>query len=422
MARILHIDGDSFFASVEISLRPGLRGKPVVTGEERGIATAMSKEAKTLGVHRGMPVFKIRKEYPEVIVLASDYHHYRIFTQRMYNIVRHYTDTVEEYSIDECFGDFSDTTGPIEPIMHELKRELTEKLGMTFSIGVGPSKVLAKIASKWNKPDGLTILEAADIHKFLKDMPVGKVWGIGPNTARALQAENINTALELVLRPKDWIEARFARPVVEIYTELKGESVLAVHDSLQTADPQASLEHTRTFTPPTMDKKVLINELSTNIEAACRKARAHKLSSRHISFFLKTQEFRYKRTEIGLVNPLSTPADILKEILNVFDRIYAPHTLYRATGVRLGGLVEDTAVQTDLFGGSNRSEAWSEVFKAADRIDQRFGTNTISLGSSLRSIKGQNQSKSSKIKKASNPDKRKGFKKRFQIPFMGEVR
>src|SRR6185369_6203305 len=104
MSTILHIDGDYFFASCEISLNPSLRGKPVVTGQERGIATSMSPEAKALGVHRGMPVFKIRKEFPQVIITTSNYKNYGIFAQRMYDIVRRYSPLVEEYSIDECFA------------------------------------------------------------------------------------------------------------------------------------------------------------------------------------------------------------------------------------------------------------------------------------------------------------------------------
>src|SRR5688572_26380317 len=101
---ILHIDGDSFFASVETSLNPRLRGLPVVTGKERGIASAMSKEAKALGISRGMPIFKIKKEFPQVVILSSDYGTYELFAQRMFAIVRRYAREVEEYSIDECFA------------------------------------------------------------------------------------------------------------------------------------------------------------------------------------------------------------------------------------------------------------------------------------------------------------------------------
>src|SRR3989344_9097712 len=102
---ILHVDGDSFFASCESSLNPRLLGLPIVTGHERGIATSMSKEAKALGISRGMPIYQIKKQFPQVVITHSDYSSYEIFSQRMCNIVRRFTSEVEEYSIDECFAD-----------------------------------------------------------------------------------------------------------------------------------------------------------------------------------------------------------------------------------------------------------------------------------------------------------------------------
>src|SRR3954470_12144212 len=139
---ILHLDGDGFFASCEVALNPKLKGLPVVTGQERGIATAMTPEAKALGIHRGMPVFQIRKLYPEAIVVQSNYHNYGIFAQRMYDIVRRFTDRVEEYSIDECFADITGLERhergqevTYEQIARSIKDTLYRELGMTFSVG-----------------------------------------------------------------------------------------------------------------------------------------------------------------------------------------------------------------------------------------------------------------------------------------------
>lgn len=186
---IIHIDGDGFFASCEIALNPKLKGKAVVTGRERGIATAMSQEAKTLGIFRGMPIFKIKKLYPEAVVVESNYHHYGMFAQRMYDIVRRYTDLVEEYSIDECFADITGLEKKgvtYTDIARSIKDTLKNELGMTFSLGLGPTKVIAKVASKWNKPDGFSVITSEEIPNFLKDLQVGKVWGIGPQTSLAL--------------------------------------------------------------------------------------------------------------------------------------------------------------------------------------------------------------------------------------------
>jgi DNA polymerase-4 len=175
---ILHIDGDAFFASCEQSRAPELRGKPVVTGKERGIAASMSYEAKAKGVTRGMRLFEIKKLCPDAVILPSDYETYSLLSQRMFAIVRRYTPDVEEYSIDECFADLTGLRRPLrmsyEDMAHQIKNDLDAELGFTFSVGLGPNKVIAKIGSKWQKPSGLTVIPGRRIHIFLQDYPVEK--------------------------------------------------------------------------------------------------------------------------------------------------------------------------------------------------------------------------------------------------------
>src|SRR3989344_643518 len=157
---ILHMDGDAFFVGCEVSKNPKLKGKAVVTGEERGIVSALSYEAKAKGIVRGMPIFSLRKSFPEVLVLPGDYACYTRLSRAMFDIVRRYADEVEEYSIDECFADLTGLDKPLKmsylEIAERIKKEVNEELGLSVSIGLGPSKVLAKVASKWQKPNGLT--------------------------------------------------------------------------------------------------------------------------------------------------------------------------------------------------------------------------------------------------------------------------
>src|SRR5262249_36473028 len=149
---ILHIDGDAFFASCEQAGNPKLKGKPVVTGKERGIAASMSYEAKARGVVRGMPIRDILKVCPEVVLLPSDYETYSLLSTRFYAIVRKFTSEVEEYSIDECFADITGYRrayrASYEQIAARIKHELDTSLGFTFSVGLAPNKVLAKVGSK----------------------------------------------------------------------------------------------------------------------------------------------------------------------------------------------------------------------------------------------------------------------------------
>lgn len=403
---IIHIDGDSFFAACEIALDPKLKGRPVVTGQERGIATAMSKEAKALGIHRGMPVYQIRKLYPQVVIVNSNYHSYGIFAQRMYTIVRRYSDDVEEYSIDECFGllrqgfegqaDIIKTAGLI-------KKALQDDLGITFSVGLAPTKVLAKVASKWNKPDGFTVIEPESISNFLKEMEIGKVWGIGPQTSHALQRMGVKTALNFIEKPERWVKAELASPMLATWYELRGKTVYSVHSGPE--EDQASIQKTRSFTPPSTDKDFLFSELSKNVESACARARSQKLTPRKIYYFLKTQEFRYHRFEISLVAPTQEPNELLEHIKATFNAVYRPRTLYRSTGVTLGSLVPQLAIQNDLFGEVLEKRSWRGVFKTVDTIDRRYGSRSVVLGSSLKAL----------TRRRDRPERH------LDIPYMGEV-
>jgi DNA polymerase-4/DNA polymerase V len=195
---ILHMDGDAFFAAVEVAKNPGLKGLPVVTGSERGIASAFSYEAKALGITRAMPIQKIKKEFPQVIVLEGDYVSYSKYSRAMFAIVRRYADEVEEYSIDECFAELTGLDKPLKmsylEIAERIKKEVNEELGLSVTIGLAPTKVLAKVASKWVKPNGLTVITQATAKEFLLNYPIEKIWGIGPRTAESLQRKGVRTA------------------------------------------------------------------------------------------------------------------------------------------------------------------------------------------------------------------------------------
>lgn len=184
---LLHMDGDAFFVGVEIAKNPKLKGLPVVTGAERGIVSALSYEAKSLGVVRAMPIQKLKRNFPDVIVLPGDYASYLRYSKAMFAIVRRYADEVEEYSIDECFADLTGLDKPLKmsylQIAERIKMEVNEELGLSVTIGLAPNKVLAKVASKWAKPNGLTIITQENIKEFLKTFAIEKVWGIGPRTS-----------------------------------------------------------------------------------------------------------------------------------------------------------------------------------------------------------------------------------------------
>lgn len=384
----MHIDGDAFFASCEIALNPKLRGRPVITGSERGIASSLSYEAKRQGVKRGMMISDIKKVCPTAIILPSDYETYSLFSQRMFNIVRRYTSAVEEYSIDECFADLTGLRRPLKmsypQIAKKIKADLQNELGMTFSIGLAPTKVLAKVASKWQKPDGLTIIYGKTIDKYLLKWPVAKIWGIGHNTSELLKKYHITTSLDFIMRDEHWIKAHLTKPFHEIWQELRGIPIYDI--SSEEKETYQSISKTKTFTPPSTDPNFVFAQLSKNVENACIKVRRHGLAAKTVFFFLKTQEFNFHGWEIKLHEPTTIPSDILTVIKPHFEKLWRQNLRYRATGVILSKLAQPNVGQLDLFGQTAKNEAMVMVYKNIDELDAKYGKHTVFLGSSLTAL------------------------------------
>jgi len=422
---ILHIDGDSFFASCETALNPKLKGRPVITGAERGIASSMSYEAKAAGVTRGMRLFEIKKICPGAILLPSDYETYSLFSARMYEIVRRYTAAVEEYSIDECFAELTGLRRPLKmpyaKIAEKIKSDLDRELGLTFSAGLAPTKVLAKVASKWKKPDGLTVIPGFRAHWYLAKLPLEKIWGIGPNTAAFLNQEGLATALDLAQKDEAWIRKKLSKPFYEIWQELRGRSVLDLN--LLPHDNYQSISKTRTFTPPAGGRELVFSQLSKNIENACIKARRHQLAAAEFSFFLKTQAFSYSGLSLKLPAATAVPNDIISLAAKYFSQVYKPKTLYRATGVTLLKLSASRARQLDLFGQAARDEKLLAVFKNVDRLSAKYGKHTVFLGTSLEAMASCQHAGARGAAAARKTDLFKGetARRRLNLPMFGQV-
>ncbi|HEY1042127.1 MAG TPA: DNA polymerase IV [Candidatus Paceibacterota bacterium] len=421
---IVHFDGDSFFASVEQAKDWRLRGKPVVTGGERGAATSLSIEAKRLGLHRGMPMQEIRRVCPEAVIVAGDYTAYSIYAKRMYAIARRFTPYVEEYSIDECFADITglDTVlgKSYEEIAESIKSALTQSLGITFGVGLAPSKTLAKVASKRNKPDGFTALPRESIEEILADTEIYDVWGLGGALSSRLRGLGVVTALDYIRKDDGWLrEHGFVKPARDTWLELKGYAISRVHTGAH-ALPHSVMK-TRTFTPPSNDRAFILSQLSKNLEGACAKIRKQGMKARALSFYLKTQEFTYHGVQLDLSVPLDMPPEILKEIDARLDAVYARGVLYRASGVTLRGLVTESATTPDLFGAYKEIDKRHDVFRAQDVVNRKHGRNTVFLASSMRALTTPDASYRTKVAPGFVA-KDRAKKKSLNIPYLGSAR
>ncbi|NTW07679.1 MAG: DNA polymerase IV, partial [Syntrophaceae bacterium] len=281
---IVHIDGDAFFTSCEEAIHPELRGKPLITGGERGIVACASYAAKKIGVARGVPLHEARKICPGLIILPSDYETYSLFSRRIFSIMRRFTPDVEEYSIDEAFADITGMRRALhssyEEIALRMKQDIERELGITVSVGLSITKVLAKVASKHQKPAGMTVIKGREIPDYLRNLPVEKIWGIGNATTNYLAKMGIRYALEFARLPEKTVLQKFTKPGVEIWQELRGKSVHPV--TAEEKSSYASISKTKTFAPPTNDAEYLFAQLMRNMESACIKARRYKLAPHKI--------------------------------------------------------------------------------------------------------------------------------------------
>jgi DNA polymerase-4 len=382
---ILHVDADAFFASCEQAIHPELRGRPVICGKERGIVAAASYEAKARGVSRGVRLSDVKKICPDAVILPSDYETYSLFSVRMFEILRRFSPDVEEYSIDEAFVDLTGLRrsfhGPYAMIAEKIRKTIEQELGITVSIGVSLSKVLAKIGSKHKKPNGLTMIPGREIHRYLEKLPVGKVWGIGPNTAAFLNKYDINTALEFARRDEAFITKHLSKPYHEIWHELNGRSVYPV--VTEAKNTYQSISKVRTFTPPSQDATFVFAQLSKNLENACIKARRYKLAANRLIVFLRKQDFSSTGAEIKLTRPTAYPVELFGVLRQGFDKVFQHQALYRQTGVVLGGLVAEAGVQYTLFDDTAKIEKMARIYDCVDELSRKYGKHALQHAASL---------------------------------------
>ena len=201
--RILHVDMDAFYASVEQRDNPALRGLPVAVGgdpDKRGVVAAASYEARTFGVRSAIPMSRAVRLCPSLVIVHPDFNKYRTVSQQVFSIYRSITPLVEPLSLDEAYLDVTKNAWN-EPlgmtVAKRLKEEIRAATGLTASAGVAPNKFLAKIASGWKKPDGLTVIAPERVESFLQGLPVDALWGVGPVTARKLRAQGIDKLIDV---------------------------------------------------------------------------------------------------------------------------------------------------------------------------------------------------------------------------------
>jgi DNA polymerase-4/DNA polymerase V len=369
MRYILHGDGDNFFASCLIAKYPRLRNKPLVVGAERGMAVALSPEAKALGVTRGMPMFEIAAKYPEVIILPGDYVLFSRVSIRMHRLIEQTTAVVEKYSIDESFADITEAIAKrrstAETIGMEIKARTFTQLGIPISFGIAPTKTLAKLVSTSSKPNGFRVAMTEDtLVPILTNTPIEKVWGIGRKTAIKLRARGIYTALELRDTPSYALTA-FASPLLDIQKELRG---IIVHPLSSGHALEQSMISSLSF-PATTDRAFVHREFIRHIEHLCGRLRKHGAAARTLDIHIKNSAQELRAVSCTLPQHSNTPGIFLDHFEKILPSLMKQGERIRTTGACVRDIIPISAANTSLF--DKRDTREDIIFRTVDTLKAR---------------------------------------------------
>ncbi len=352
MRKILHIDMDAFYASVEQRDDPSLRGRPVVVAWRgaRSVVVAASYEARPYGVRSAMPVARAERLCPDAIYVAPDFTRYRAVSQQVREIFREHTELVEPLSLDEAY---LDVTAPKIPspsataTAQAIRARIREVTGLTASAGAAPNKFLAKIASDWNKPDGLFVISPARVEAFLTPLPVSKIPGVGKVMQGRLEGLGVRTVGELRQIPREELQAHFGSFGLRLHERARGidERPVQPHQPVQSISSEDTFETDL----PLEALEEVIRALAEKTWAATRKT---ERVPRTVVLKLKTDRFRILTRSHTPEVPPASAAELAAIALALRERVeLPPDTRYRLAGVGLSGFRdrEEVPTQPALF-------------------------------------------------------------------------
>jgi nucleotidyltransferase/DNA polymerase involved in DNA repair len=377
---LLHIDMDAFFASVEQARRPELRGLPVIVGGEaagRGVVSAASYEARRFGVHSAMPITQAERLCPQGVFLPVDMKAYVAVRDRLVELYNSYTDAVENVSIDEAFLDVAGSRrlfGPPRTIACRIQEQVRTEHDITCTIGIGPTKLLAKLASNLNKPAGIGELTEADVHGRLRELPVRELWGIGPVTEQRLVALGLSTVGMLQDVPLVLLTAAFGRGAHGLRQLAFGRGSSSV--SSHQAAPK-SLGREVTLREDTNDAELLLATLLLLTDDAVARLRTKGFAARTITLKVRYSTFLTITRRLTLARATTSTHEAFTAVKRLFAGVELEGRFVRLVGVTLSGLLSN-AFQLSL------DDHWREVAlnDAVDRVRAKYGKRALRLAAS----------------------------------------
>ncbi len=385
------VDCNSFFCSVEKVFHPGLAGKPVVVlSNNDGCIVALTPEAKAVGLRRGDPIFKVRHivDQCHVAVFSTNMYLYAAMSKRVTSILRKSVCHVENYSIDESFCDLQgyDDHFDLEGMMRRIARKIKLWTDIPVSVGVAPTKTLAKMGSKFAKQyagyHGVCMIDSDDKRrKALRLFDLADVWGIGRGTLERLNYYGISTPLEFADKSASWVKARFTKPGQQTWRELNGEPCI---DTAEVARKK-TICTSRSFGNMVGGLDSLKAAVATFAGSCANKLRGEGSGATSVTVFLCSNRFRDDLEQYGnaasarLLTPTSDTMEITNAALSILARIFRKGIMYKKAGVIVGDIVSISPLQANLFDPIANRPQRARLMRAMDELNHRYGLKTLRL-------------------------------------------
>ena len=404
-------DLDCFFVEVERLHRPELKGRPVIIGGQpgkRGVVAACSYEARKLGVHSAMPMaeaYRRAKRAPGVAFLHSGLHgNYTMYSKRIQDILRSEAPVFKAKSIDEfeldisgCERLFERDYGGITQYVEHVRARVRKEVGLAISVGIGPSRIVAKMASRHAKPDGVFRVKPDEVREFLGPHDIQDVPGIGPAIGGDLRARGIHRVEQLLKMPEGMVRSSFGLNLLSVTQALTDSHAEGLKTAAQTMSFQVapsgngrapkSIGHETTFERDVIDPARLKQSLWRLTEDACRRMREQDLRARHVTVKVRYSDFQTVTHGGFLEEATDTDRPIFEKVIELFNQAWSRRLRLRLVGVRLSRFTAG-ASQLQLF-ASQKDQREQRLFTAVDTIRQRHGRDSLLIGPGTLRLKSQ---------------------------------
>jgi len=380
----MHVDMDAFFAAVEVRNCPWLKGKPVIVGGDprwRSVVSTCSYEARKYGVHSGMSTAKAKKLCPNGIFISGTLNGY-VYTSAMLQLIfKKYSPVVEPFSVDEAFLDITGCHrifGCVENLVYQMKDDIKKQLSLTCSVGISPTKLMAKMGSGENKPDGMTIMDRDDFTRLFYPRPVDALWGIGESTRKSLNKIGVYTVGDLAAKKEKELTANFGKTGEALSVLSHGMDANEVY-SYENRPIDKSMSHETTLLADLSDIEKIYSTILWLSDRVARRLRKDGYIGRTISVKVRSSDFKTITRDYTLTASTDQSRIIFETAKKLIPREYGMKLKVRLLGVRVSHLEKTRHnLQLDLIEDTFKKKLKASS-EAVDRVRNRFGDSAIKL-------------------------------------------